>query len=668
MDELRKEYYEKISISQYRWDLSEIPASNHFGSCYKAVNKDLDLKYVVKILINNSNGDNQKLSQYFVNAKNVIDTMRNCNNSTLLTFKGLSFVDFDGKDNITIFLDYKNYIFFLQLEKEFSGYKKIDISQFKRIKLIGSGKFGIVSKVVNKDNDKEVYAAKTILLDEENILEENYIEDYILYSKREIDAMIKIRNQTILDFKGLSLIDYEGGTNLTVFTTFAELGSLRNFCLKARNQAKFDNTARQIILAGITYGMMILHQNNMIHRDFKPDNVLINKDMHPIIGDFGLSKDVNPMNSFIQSVFCGTKEYMAPEIFTSSNGLYDRKVDVYAFAISMFEIIFAQQAYPDIKKIQNNLKDLVPNGLRPTFPAAIKQSIKNLIEKCWSQNPTDRPAFEEIFYKLAFNIEDNESQNSYDEYYLDGVNIDRLFEYINSIIDDNIDLHKLYQKLKANIDQTKTLLQNSQSFSVSKKNMIINVIRNKEKLISKIEKMITIQNHLPMPKNPPSPNTPQQQQPKSPPVKTRKGDKERKKKPRNILYTKIQNNRIPLHPPNQEKKRERAKTPTRAKAQPNRQVNSPINEEKPKQKQISKPRSKTPEKKTLRLDPVVNDQCKPSPNVLQNHDPTRDKLMAMIEQQRRMMINPHQRQIKSPPKHDQGKDQAVQKKSPKQSK
>ena len=72
------------------------------------------------------------------------------------------------------------------------------------------------------------------------------------------------------------------------------------------------------------------------------------------------------------------------------------------------------------------MKDLVPNGLRPTFPAAIKQSIKNLIEKCWSQNPTDRPTFEEIFHKLAFNIEDNESQNSYDEYYLDGVNIDRL--------------------------------------------------------------------------------------------------------------------------------------------------------------------------------------------------------------------------------------------------
>lgn len=214
-------------------------------------------------------------------------------------------------------------------------------------------------------------------MDKENILEENYIQDYIVYSKREIDAMIKIRNQTILDFKGLSLIDYEGGTNLTIFTTFAEFGSLRNFCLKARNQVKFDNTARQIILAGISYGMMILHQNNMIHRDFKPDNVLINKDMHPNIGDFGLSKDVNPMNSFIQSVFCGTKEYMAPGIFTSSNGLYDRKVDVYAFAISNFEIIFAQRAYPDIKKIQNNLKDLVPNGLRPDIKKSTNFSCSN---------------------------------------------------------------------------------------------------------------------------------------------------------------------------------------------------------------------------------------------------------------------------------------------------
>uniref|UniRef100_UPI002FDF7FEC protein kinase domain-containing protein n=1 Tax=Helicobacter typhlonius TaxID=76936 RepID=UPI002FDF7FEC len=70
---------------------------------------------------------------------------------------------------------------------------------------------------------------------------------------------------------------------------------------KSNGPRDYDDTSKQIILAGIARGMKYLHDHNIIHRDLKPDNVLLDSNYHPKITDFGLSKSFENGHSNDQS-------------------------------------------------------------------------------------------------------------------------------------------------------------------------------------------------------------------------------------------------------------------------------------------------------------------------------------------------------------------------------
>lgn len=90
--------------------------------------------------------------------------------------------------------------------------------------------------------------------------------------------------------------------------------------------------------------MKYLHDQSIIHRDLKAGNILLDENYHPFLTDFGMSKIFSIRHSYSQSQFGGTIPYQAPEIF--KNARYDRKVDVYAFGILVYEIINDSFAYP----------------------------------------------------------------------------------------------------------------------------------------------------------------------------------------------------------------------------------------------------------------------------------------------------------------------------------
>ena len=77
-----------------------------------------------------------------------------------------------------------------------------------------------------------------------------------------------------------------------------------------------------------------LHQNNFVHRDLKPENLLIDKNGAVKLCDFGWCVDLKVGN---RSTFCGTYEYMAPEIINEA--AYDTAIDVWSLGVLLYELI-----------------------------------------------------------------------------------------------------------------------------------------------------------------------------------------------------------------------------------------------------------------------------------------------------------------------------------------
>lgn len=152
----------------------------------------------------------------------------------------------------------------------------------------------------------------------------------------------------------------------------------------------------------------------IIHRDLKSMNLLLEE---PIVGpetvpftklcDFGVSRaksqgeegmtaratdDSWPM----MTKAVGTCNWVAPEVFRGHS--YDEKIDVYAFAMVLFELIFHELPFEDSDPIE--IATLVTYGRRPSLedpPPGCPPTLLELVERCWAHNPEYRPPFSEVF-------------------------------------------------------------------------------------------------------------------------------------------------------------------------------------------------------------------------------------------------------------------------------
>jgi len=169
---------------------------------------------------------------------------------------------------------------------------------------------------------------------------------------------------------------------------------------------------RLVMCAQVAQGMSYLHGANpqIIHRDLKSSNLLLK---HPVYGpkdkvmlkvaDFGMAKLVFPgKESSRMTTNAGTLLWMAPEVLRLSDS-YDEKVDVYSFAIILFELAFRVLPFDD-EVSPHAFTNHVINGIRPDIedmsvdcPTVMSQ----LMIDCWAHDPAKRPSFVEALYSLG---------------------------------------------------------------------------------------------------------------------------------------------------------------------------------------------------------------------------------------------------------------------------
>jgi hypothetical protein len=139
--------------------------------------------------------------------------------------------------------------------------------------------------------------------------------------------------------------------------------------------------------------------------------VLLDQNWNPHISDFGLSERAESFPAFFPNkVNTGTSQWMAPELwkkstkelqkFANHTGPITEKVDVYAFAIILWELNHLGEVLWDGKTANNDIRQSVLIGERPLISDTTPDNFRILINRCWAQFPQDRMSFPSIHKSL----------------------------------------------------------------------------------------------------------------------------------------------------------------------------------------------------------------------------------------------------------------------------
>lgn len=275
---------------------------------------------------------------------------------------------------------------------------EIDTRQLKFENKVGSGSFG--------DLYRGTYCSQEVAI--KVLRPERINEEMLKEFSQEVYIMRKVRHKNVVQFIGACTKP----PNLCIVTEFMSRGSVYDFLHKQRGVFNLPSLLKVAI--NISRGMNYLHQNNIIHRDLKTANLLMDENMVVKVADFGVARVQT--QSGVMTAETGTYRWMAPEVIEHKP--YDHKADVFSFGIALWELLTGEIPYSSMTPLQAAV-GVVQKRQRPTIPKNVHPVLAELLERCWRHDPTKRPNFSEILEilkQIAEQVENNgENQRKKDK-------------------------------------------------------------------------------------------------------------------------------------------------------------------------------------------------------------------------------------------------------------
>ncbi|XP_069314742.1 protein kinase C theta type isoform X4 [Eulemur rufifrons] len=147
---------------------------------------------------------------------------------------------------------------------------------------------------------------------------------------------------------------------------------------------KFDLCRATFYAAEIILGLQFLHSKGIVYRDLKLDNILLDKDGHIKIADFGMCKE-NMLGDAKTNTFCGTPDYIAPEILLGQK--YNHSVDWWSFGVLLYEMLVGQSPFhgQDEEELFHSIR-----MDSPFYPRWLEKEPKDLLVKLFVREPEKR--------------------------------------------------------------------------------------------------------------------------------------------------------------------------------------------------------------------------------------------------------------------------------------
>ncbi|XP_014493069.1 serine/threonine-protein kinase HT1-like isoform X2 [Vigna radiata var. radiata] len=202
-----------------------------------------------------------------------------------------------------------------------------------------------------------------------------------------------------------NLVKFIGACKEPVMVIVTELllgGTLRKYLWGIRPNC-LDMRVAVAFALDIARAMECLHSHGIIHRDLKPDNLILTEDHKTVkLADFGLAREESLAE--MMTAETGTYRWMAPELYSTvtlrqgEKKHYNHKVDVYSFAIVLWELIHNRLPFEGM----SNLQAAYAAAFKNTRPSAedLPDELALIVTSCWKEEPNDRPNFSQIIQML----------------------------------------------------------------------------------------------------------------------------------------------------------------------------------------------------------------------------------------------------------------------------
>jgi len=249
--------------------------------------------------------------------------------------------------------------------------ERVGLDDFDLKKVIGKGSFGKVMLVRKKSNQK-VYAMK--ILDKKTIKERNEVEhtkaEKSILMKLSFPYLVKLHFSFQTPDKLYFIMDYINGGEL-----FFHL----------QREKRFSEARVKFYGAEIAAAIEHLHNAGVIYRDLKPENLLLTNEGHIVLTDFGLSKEGLVGKDDRTETFCGTPEYLAPEIL-EGNG-YGKSADWWSYGTLLFEMLNGLPPFYD-EDVQEMYTKILSAELE--IPEFISDEGADILCKLLDRDPATR--------------------------------------------------------------------------------------------------------------------------------------------------------------------------------------------------------------------------------------------------------------------------------------